>query len=83
MADKRSSPEDSPVKISATWDSEFGKSEPGTDAIFLMAGETCLGYVHRSGGKYMACVGAGLEAPTVYYGADLTEATRAVEAQYK
>ena len=60
----------------------FGKREPGTDAIFLIAGEACLGYVSRSKGNYMACVGAGIGAPTIAAGNDLSECKSAVESYY-
>ena len=71
------------MKIIAEWDEEFGKREPGTDAIFLVAGETCLGYISRDGKSLMACVGAGMGAAIVAAGViTLDEAKRAVERHY-
>ncbi len=51
------------VTITARWDEEFGKREPGSNAIFLMAGPECLAYiVKRENGAsdYMAFMGAGM-----------------------
>ena len=69
--------------IEATWDEKFGKREPGGDEIFLMAGEACLGYVSRSRGKFMGCVGSGIGAPIVYYGRELEKAKQSVEDGYR
>ena len=73
------------MKFSAEWDDQFGKREPGNNAIFLMAGEACLGYVHscaNTENRYMACVGAGINAPVVKMGNDLDECKEAVELHY-
>jgi hypothetical protein len=70
------------MKFTAKWDAKFGQREP--DCIFLMAGEQCLGYIHRSKKSLMACVGAGLGAPIVAGGVlTLDECKRAVEAAYQ
>jgi hypothetical protein len=70
------------LNITAAWDDQFGAREKGTNAIFLMAGKQCLGYVNSSRGNYMACVGAGMGAPIVAMGRDLDECKRAVENYY-
>lgn len=70
------------MEIKAEWDTKFGEREKSTNAIFLMAGSACLGYVDESRGRYMACAGVGMEAPVVYSGTDLTSAKSAVERWY-
>ncbi len=70
------------MKFTAEWDDQFGKREPGTNAIFLMAGEQCLGYVSSFQGGYMGCVGAGMAAPIVASGDSLDECKTAVERCY-
>lgn len=71
------------MRIEAKWDRVFGKREPGTEAIFLMAGNQCLGYVSKNRERYMACVGAGMGAPIVAVGPDLNKAKAAVEQEYR
>lgn len=74
----------SKVTFSAKWGKSEDPDEVAKDAIFLMAGSTCLGYVEPGDdGKYIACVGAGIGAPVVYLGPLLDKAKAAVEAEYK
>lgn len=70
----------SKITITAEWRQD--PEDVAKDAIFLMAGGTCLGYVDPHGGNYMGCVGAGMGAPWVYHGPNLEAAKRAVEAEY-
>ena len=71
------------MNIIAEWDDQFGQREPGTNAIFLMAGDAVLGYVVSSSSGYMGCLGKGIGAPWVATGKDLDECKQAVENCYK
>lgn len=71
------------MKITANWEAADAE-EAAKNAIFLKAGEACLGYVDvGDDGKYMACFGSGMGAPLVYFGPSLDSAKAAVEAKYK